>query len=115
MSTIAELEADVVRLRDAAKEADLAYRNAVAALQDARNAASGIMGHVLEWTERHGYGMKRREVKRRMVVKRVSTAWRGETRAYGIAVLANGEIGARQYDVEVSKTTDLGPYKGGAT
>jgi hypothetical protein len=107
---IEELEREL----DEAVEAERAARGvrmaAQEALQQARNEASGIIGHVLEYTMVQ-HGQKRKEITRRLLVERVETGWGNTLSAYGKLVVANGTIGIRRDRVVIERAKDLGPYQ----
>lgn len=107
---IEELERQFQAARDRSKQADIDLKAAADRLQEARNEASGIIGHVLTYSISMGYGSKARKVERRLLVSKVAKAYNGELYAHGRLVIANGTIGLRGDHVPVSKATDAGPY-----
>lgn len=79
-------------------------------LQKARNEASGIVGHVLEFTVTRGYGRNAKEVVKRLLVKNVVPGWSGDE-ARGHYLVASGAVGLVRGNVSINKATDTGPYQ----
>jgi hypothetical protein len=100
-----QLKAAISRREEAFREVTAAQKR----LQDARNAASGIIGHVLEYTEGQGWGAKRKVLTRRLYVQSVHPAFDGGLEARGTLLVAGGKIGQRGGRVSVAKATDTGP------
>lgn len=105
MPTIEELEAQVAEAEQAKRDAHARWLEATATLQGARNEASGIIGHVLEFQQAWG----NRPMKR-IVVDHVRKDWRGDSCAHGYFVLKDGRVGLRRGETAIDKAKDLGPY-----
>src|SRR6185503_6075109 len=65
---IEELKRQLKLTTDRQQQAAQDVRDSKQRLQDARNAASGVMGHVLEYTKIRGWGSKEKVVTRRLIV-----------------------------------------------
>jgi hypothetical protein len=109
-ATIEELEAALNAAIKVRHQAENAVVEAKTRLQDARNAASGILGHVLEYTTERGWGDHSKKITRRILVERISRHWKGGDEARGRLILASGEVGVRRGEVAVADAKDLGPY-----
>jgi len=108
--SIEELERQVQSARDRQRQAQQDVWDAESRLQKARNEQSGLVGHVLEFKRYQGYGQKAKFVTKRILVDTVKPAWRGTMRAFGKTILANGTVGLRRDDIDVTEATDCGPY-----
>lgn len=109
MSTIEELEAEVAAAEKRFNEARDDLNAAKRQLQMARNEASGIIGHVLQFEETRGWRPQRTIISR-IIVDRVEIGWNGVTRALGCRVRRDGSVGTQRAEVAVSRAKDLGPY-----
>jgi hypothetical protein len=109
--SVEELERQVKAAEDRHRQASLDVHAARQRLQDARNAESGIIGHVLQFDRSQGYGRKARTITRRILVDAVRPMSGGRYRAYGKIIVANGSVGVRRDDIEAHEATDLGPYQ----
>lgn len=108
--SIKELEDQLQSAIGRQTQANVAVRDAQDRLQAARNEDSGLVGHVLEYTVRQGFGRTEKHIKRRLLVKNVKKGWNDTLYAYGSLIVANGTVGLRGDHVDVSKATDAGPY-----
>lgn len=102
-----ELERQWQAAIDRRKAAQTAESEAWQRLQDARNEASGLMDHLVEFDFK---AWNKPPTTYRFVVTNIVGA--GEsTRAVGKAVLKNGAVGVIKRDCYLNKLRDLGPYK----
>jgi hypothetical protein len=110
--SIEELKRQLQAAHDRAKQADDEVRAAQKRLQAAINEASGVLGHVLEFTQSRGCGRKRQTLTRRIVVDKVGPSWRREDgdEAHGFYVIASGAMGQMRGRVLIKDAKDLGPY-----
>jgi len=115
MTHIEQCIADVKAAEATFEAARTALSGAKDRLQAARNEASGVFNHVLEYKQSRGWGTRAKSVARRIVVDRVKEGWslRSETPpliAEGFLLVASGKPGVMRGSIEVSQATDLGPY-----
>lgn len=115
MTQIEQCIADVKAAEATFEVARTALAGAEERLQAARNEASGVMNHVLEYQRARGWGTKAKSVAKRIVVDKVREGWslRSETPpliAEGFFLVASGKPGVMRGSIEVSQATDLGPY-----
>jgi hypothetical protein len=109
--SVEELERQYQSAKDKWHAAELSMREADARLQKARNDASGIIGHILEYTVRQGYGKTEKTITRRLLVDKVKKMSSGTEYAYGRLVKADGHKSIRSDHVDLQKTADKGIYE----
>jgi hypothetical protein len=107
---IEELEAEVNLATRRVREAFEALRNARQRLQDAVNEQSGLIGHVLEFTRRRGFGRTGKVETLRILVDRVGPYWGRELYAFGRRIIAHGSVGQTRTQVSIAEAKDLGRY-----
>ena len=112
---IEELKRQLKLATDRQQQAAQDVSDAKQRLQDARNAASGVMGHVLEYTKIRGWGSKEKVVTRRLIVDRVTEGWApGEAKpliAEGYLIIASGAKGQLRGSIGLADAKDLGLFQ----
>jgi hypothetical protein len=109
MSNIDQIKDRLAEAKNATRLAKEAEAALAKELQEAINAESGLVGHVLKFTLNRGFGRTARVVTKRILVDHVRDGWRG-VEAHGLYVIANGSVGKMRGYVQVDKATDLGLF-----
>lgn len=109
MSNIDQIKDRLAEAKNAVRLALDAERSIAKELQEAVNAESGLVGHILEFTVSRGYGRTARVVTKRILVDHVRDGWRG-VEAHGAYIIASGSVGKMRGYVEVAKATDQGLF-----
>jgi hypothetical protein len=111
MATIEELKADADAKAAISKAAMRDYDEALTRLKKAVSESSGLLGHLVEYERKSGWGRNSRTERRRMVVKHARKDY-DRFRLYGIRVKKDGSLGALNDDVYQTDVTDLGIWEG---